>query len=80
MAVFQTTRRNVLFDMLNFWALKVLIFKILGSNMVVNIKRNSFKPKTRFSNFDFCPPLGALCSVGLNSMFSLVFIKTQKFS
>ena len=62
MAVFQLSRRNVPLDMLNFWALKVLVFKFLGSNMVFRIKENGFKPKTTFLKFDFCTPLGAVCS------------------
>ena len=61
MAVFQTSRRNVPLDMVNFWALKVLVFKFLGSNMVLRIEENGFKPKTAFLNFDFCTPLGAVC-------------------
>ena len=63
MAVFQISRRNVPLDMVNFWALKVLVFKFLGSNMVLRIKENGFKPKTAFLNFDFCTPLGAVCHV-----------------
>ena len=61
MAVFQISRRNVPLDMVDFWALKVLVFKFLGSNMVLRIKENGFKPKTAFLNFDFSTPLGAVC-------------------
>ena len=73
MAVFQTSRRNVPLDMVNFWALKVLVFKFLGSNMVLRIEENGFKPKTAFLNFDFCTWRYISCDASVNAPIELRF-------